>query len=169
MKNIEHNRTFAQTCPHLLQSAQLENPFLVVTEFFSRLPLGSYRMDLDSWFSAALHEKLKHPDPETMHYLHQELQILFNALYLIVQDHTAGKPFPLSGTTYEQLLMLGELPSSDSRCQEAYAQPYWLSLEDREKPMDFLKKTMNFIRFNYFERAQCSESSVKAIAELSSW
>ncbi len=139
---IENNHAFAQTCPHLLKEDQLENPYLMLQEFFARLPLGGYRKELDIWFSACLHEQNRHPNPETMHYLFQEVQILFNALYLIVSTHIMSKPFPLTGTTYAQLQVPEQTPDTDNRCEEAYAQPYWLSLADREKPMDFLKTTM---------------------------
>lgn len=65
----EHNHAFAQTCPLLLKEEQLENPYLVLEEFFSDRTLGEYRKDLDTWFTTTLHEDLQHPEPQTLIYL----------------------------------------------------------------------------------------------------
>lgn len=142
---IEHNHAFAQTCPLLLKEEHLENPYLVLEEFFSDHNLGDYRKEIDSWFSAALHEELKHSEPQNLIYFHQQLQTLLNASYLITQNQqkfepSAPKP---KNSAYDQLLKKRQASDPESRADETYAQPYWLTINDRENPLPFLQETLS--------------------------
>lgn len=141
----ENNQAFAQTCPLLLKDEQLENPYLLLEEFFSYRSLDDYQKELDTWFTAALHEELKHPKPETLIYLHQQLQSLLNACYLIAvnpQKVQPSLPKP-KNTSYDQQQKFGQKCDSESRAEEGYAQPYWLTLDTRENPIAFLQEQLN--------------------------
>lgn len=151
---IENNHAFAQTCPLLLNEEQLENPYLVLEEFFTDRNLGEYRKELDTWFAAALHEELKHPEPQNLIYFHQQLQTLLNASFLIAQSPQKFKPsIPKpKNTAYDQLLKKGQASDPESRADQAYAQPYWLLLKDRENPLPFLQETLTLANLKHLRQ-----------------
>lgn len=142
---LENNQQFAQTCPLLLNQQQLENPYLVLEAFYAERSLGEYRKEIDTWFAAALHEELKHHEPQSLIYFHQQLQTLLNAIYLIAQSPLKFQPSaPKSKDTYyDQRLKKGQTSDIESRADQTYAQPYWLTINDRENPLPFLQETLS--------------------------
>ncbi|RZK43397.1 MAG: hypothetical protein EOO90_03820 [Pedobacter sp.] len=145
MKNkAQLQNDFANTCPLLLKDEQLENPYLVIMEFFSKQTLGQYRRAIDTWFQSALHEDLKHPEPESLIYFHQQIQTLLQASYLIAHGNLKLQ-LNQAQTTPElhPFHQLAEASDPHSRADHSYAQPYWLNLTGRENPIAFLKATLS--------------------------
>ena len=148
---IVNNNLFAQTCPLLLKDQQLENPYQFLEEFTSTFPLHHYQKALDTWFNAALHEKLKHPDPEALHYLHQQLQKLLNAWFLLVSQPSKANliPSPYPDAKHRKK---DKFPGAKNQRFKEHYQPYWLNHNDYQKPVDYLRTALTLANITHLRK-----------------
>jgi hypothetical protein len=86
------NVNFALSCPLLLQSEYLVNPYLMVESFFSFASLNEYRDDLTQWFKASLSEEVTYENANDLLFIHNQFQQLINAGFLIISNNVVYEP-----------------------------------------------------------------------------
>jgi hypothetical protein len=83
---------FALSCPLLLNTEQINNPFLTVEHFFNFSGLNDYKEDLSQWFKAALSETLSYENPNDLLFIHNQFLQLIQAGFLITANKLVYHP-----------------------------------------------------------------------------
>ncbi|SFG88334.1 hypothetical protein [Pedobacter insulae] len=80
---IRPDHEFALSCPLLLTGEYLNDPYLMVEEFFSFAGIDEYRKDLTKWFKIALNDEEGYENANDLLFVHNQMLQLIHAGYLI--------------------------------------------------------------------------------------
>ena len=168
---------FPFTDPVLLLPEYMEDPYLLIEDFFTGATLGEYKNDLKRWFKYALTEDLRDEDAQNLLFFHNQIIRMLHAGHLIVKDDIPYKRADHYTETAATFANWIEESIESRQVEGNYL--HWeyevnvLEEEFREDPIGYLKKelslkTISDLRFGLQEWLYAALSNRSSIHVLES-
>jgi hypothetical protein len=167
---INPNNAFALSCPLLLTDEFVQNPYLMVEEFFSYGSIEEYKRDLAEWFSLALNDEEGYENATDLVFIHNQFLQLIQAAYLIgtcKMPYLPKTPYTSQHETFGHWI-LDKMETSSFK--KGYRAQY-LSLHFQENPIHYCIENMTIndvtkLRYGLKEWLEAALSKNRNITHL---